>query len=444
MNSEKTLQKCVSFATLLLITLCAGMLKAQTVQEITPTPNCERTIKADVVAFDQPFFYNRLGAVNPAGMIYALRRDVKPKNSTTALAPGNVMLKDYKRARPIVLRMNVGDCLQILFQTCSILNARTPTNQRRAPPASTQSASSSETASSTTAPTLPQTRVVSSLPTTASPTRFTPKKKGNFLMYSSAATTGGEGDGGSLPMGLFGSINVEARGAEWYRSQVTEKDLALATKKNADGTPMTTPGKQPIIDYDAVYPANSTRPAGTPILKMLDANNNIVHTDLNAIITGPGRGNFPAGTYRPSPIAISRSVNSQWSITTRSKLCRRFRNSTTRSTVSQTRSPSRCTVFATASRSTTAPAASAPRFLVIDSASGPWGYHARRRHDLPRLRDDVSERRESSFQRHERRSDQRSWYRRAEPCRGRRSGRLGTGCGELSNRAALETHGLRS
>jgi hypothetical protein len=27
-----------------------------------------------------------------------------------------VQLKEYKRARPIVLRLNVGDCLQLLFQ----------------------------------------------------------------------------------------------------------------------------------------------------------------------------------------------------------------------------------------------------------------------------------------------------------------------------------------
>ena len=40
---------------------------------------------------------------------------------------------------------------------------------------------------------------------------------------------------------------------------------------------------------------------------MLDANNNIVHSDLNAIITGPGRGNFPAGTYRPNPVEPDRN-----------------------------------------------------------------------------------------------------------------------------------------
>ena len=51
------------------------------------------------------------------------------------------------------------------------------------------------------------------------------EKEGGHLLYSTAATTGGEGDGGSLPMGLFGAINIEPRGAEWYRSQITEADL---------------------------------------------------------------------------------------------------------------------------------------------------------------------------------------------------------------------------
>jgi hypothetical protein len=36
------------------------------------TPVCERTVKADVVALDQVIVYNRLGTINPGGMIYAL------------------------------------------------------------------------------------------------------------------------------------------------------------------------------------------------------------------------------------------------------------------------------------------------------------------------------------------------------------------------------------
>jgi hypothetical protein len=77
---------------------------------------CERTIKASVVAFDQVFFWNRLGAVQPQGMIFALRHNVVPVDWRRGLVPGNVRLRADKRPRPLVLRMNVGDCLQIDFQ----------------------------------------------------------------------------------------------------------------------------------------------------------------------------------------------------------------------------------------------------------------------------------------------------------------------------------------
>jgi hypothetical protein len=72
-------------------------------------------VKADVVAFDQVFFYNRMGALNPSGMIYALRRDVVPVDPAKGLVAGNVRLRDGRRPRPLVLRMNVGDCLQVFF-----------------------------------------------------------------------------------------------------------------------------------------------------------------------------------------------------------------------------------------------------------------------------------------------------------------------------------------
>jgi hypothetical protein len=305
MNSEKCVRT-ISLVGILItsIVACAGVAKAQT--EIVPAPNCERTIKADVVAFDQPFFYNRLGAVNPAGMIYALRSDVQPK-SGTALTPGNVVLKKYKRPRPIVLRMNVGDCIQILFQ-----NLLDPQRADEDQPA-TRTASIHAVGLQLKNSILDDGSNVgtnqSSLVAPGQSITYTlyAEKEGNHVLYSTAATTGGEGDGGSLPMGLFGAVNIEPRGAEWYRSQVTEADMTLATKRNPDGTLMKTPAGQPVLNYDAVYPANSTRPANTPILKILDANNNIVHTDINAIITGPGRGNFPAGTYRPNPVEPDRN-----------------------------------------------------------------------------------------------------------------------------------------
>src|SRR5687768_18005841 len=77
---------------------------------------CARTLTADVVALDQAFFWNRLGAVQPQGMMFALRRDVVPIDSAYGLQPGNVQLREGKRPRPLVLRMNVGDCLSIQFQ----------------------------------------------------------------------------------------------------------------------------------------------------------------------------------------------------------------------------------------------------------------------------------------------------------------------------------------
>src|ERR1041384_8609318 len=81
----------------------------------TPTPACTRTIKADVVAIDQAIMFNRLGAMNPYGMIYALKQDVVAIDAAKGLVAGNVRLRSDKRPRPIVLRMNSGDCLRITF-----------------------------------------------------------------------------------------------------------------------------------------------------------------------------------------------------------------------------------------------------------------------------------------------------------------------------------------
>src|SRR5678816_377232 len=81
----------------------------------TPVPVCERTVKADVVALDQVIMYNRLGTVNPGGMIYALKKDVVAIDPLKGIVAGNVRLRSDKRPRPIVLRTNNGDCLRITF-----------------------------------------------------------------------------------------------------------------------------------------------------------------------------------------------------------------------------------------------------------------------------------------------------------------------------------------
>jgi len=256
----------------------------------TPTPlaTCTRTIKADVVALDQVIMYNRLGAVNPGGMIYALKQDVVAIDAAKGIVAGNVRLRSDKRPRPIVLRMNSGDCLRITFTN---LLSSVPIDDQPA----TRSAGihvigmelvngmgSDGSNVGTNAPSLVG-------PGGSTIYTYTATREGNNLMYSTGATTSGEADGGTLAQGLFGSVNVEAKGAEWYRSQVTADDMKLAQSG-------TTAGGQPIINYDAVYPLGHPK-AGKPILKMLNGDT-IVHTDLNAIITGPNKGRFPAGTFK--------------------------------------------------------------------------------------------------------------------------------------------------
>ena len=102
----------------------------------TPAPTldaaeCERTVKANVVVLDQILPMNRLGAQQNTGQIFALARDVVPTSAPVTMngwdggpytldqlktaGGGNVRLRSGKRPRPIVLRANIGDCLEITF-----------------------------------------------------------------------------------------------------------------------------------------------------------------------------------------------------------------------------------------------------------------------------------------------------------------------------------------
>ncbi|HEV2763740.1 MAG TPA: hypothetical protein VGV38_12235, partial [Pyrinomonadaceae bacterium] len=264
---------------------------------VTP-PSVGNTIVAEVVALDQVFFYNRLGAFNPAGMIYALKRDVVPINPNYGLTAGNVRLRDGKRPRPLILRMNVGQKLEIRFQNLLAPN-RANDNQPNTRDAGVHAIGLQLVNSILDDGSNVGNNPPSLVPPGGSITyTYFAEREGNHLFYSTAATTGGEGDGGSLAMGLFGMVNVEPQGAEWYRSQVTQEEMAWATVGR-------TPAGQPVINYDAVYPNWHAR-AGLPIIRILHGNE-IVHGDLNAIITGPNKGRFPEGTYRSNPAEPDRN-----------------------------------------------------------------------------------------------------------------------------------------
>src|SRR5215217_8063717 len=284
--------------------------------QVVACPPGTRRVRADVVAIPQPIMLNRLGATIPNGFVFALRAD-------TVTNAGNIWLRPGKRPRPIVLRANVGDCLQISFQS-AIPTAKFAQSTPQSPAVATTEVSlhiqgqewaigpaddgSFVGKNNSSLATAPPTPIPSPAPPNARTYTLFVKNEGTYLLYTMGDT---EGDpvGGQLSRGLFGALNVQPNGAEWYRSQVSQQDLSLATRKNSSGQPLKTPDGQPTIDYNAVYPAGSKYPdgtpipPGTPILNMLDANNNLVHSDLTAIITGPKAGRFPGttGVNNPEP-----------------------------------------------------------------------------------------------------------------------------------------------
>ncbi len=290
--------------------IVAPATPAAPMQVQVPCPTGTRLVKADVVAIPQAIMLNRLGATIPNAFVFALRADTIGTGSNIQLRPG-------KRPRPIVLRANVGDCLRVTFTNAippSGFSDSTPQSpavgttevslhiqgQEWATSSRDDGSFVGKNSSSLASPSPLPTPTPSPMPPQTQVYSLFVKNEGTYLLYTMGDTEAEPT--GQLSRGLFGALNVQPRGAEWYRSQVTQQDLALATRKNGAGQPMRTAGGQPILDYYAVYPAGSKYPDGTPIppntpiLNMLDANNNIVHSDLTAIITGPYAGRFPGST----------------------------------------------------------------------------------------------------------------------------------------------------
>ena len=210
----------------------------------------KRVIKAQVVALEQPIWFNRLGAWLPGGMIYALKRDVVPKSNPSGpscadpaatCTAGNVMLRPDKRPRPMVLRANVGDLLEIELTNYISNPANCPASTPPPPPlgqtctrnagvhvAGLELVKSIQDDSSFVGANDP-TGLVAPCQTANCKTgifHYFAKAEGNFFLYSFDDATGNIGQ---WDTGLFGAVNVQPETAEWYRSQVTNKDLKAAT-----------------------------------------------------------------------------------------------------------------------------------------------------------------------------------------------------------------------
>jgi len=323
---------------------------------------CRNIISANVVALPQPIMLNRLGAAIPDGLIFALMRD-----TVATVSGGNTtyQLKTNKRARPLVLRANVGDCVKITLTNGIPTNKFTNTTVGGATTGTTEvslhvqgmewvtgpgddgSYVGTNNSSLASAPP-PPAPTPSPMPPNIQTYTLLARAEGTFMMYTTGDTST---NGDQLTRGLFGALNVQPAGAEWYRSQVSADDLSLATY-NANRPDQVPPGSlvcsppngpnckftingktvqviktpdfgsgpglikggylntldnHPLVDYNAVYPATrldgtpiSPDLVGIPILRMLDKNNNIVHTDLTAMITGPNAGRFPGANGDPN------------------------------------------------------------------------------------------------------------------------------------------------
>ncbi len=291
-------------------------------------PNGGSLVTAYVVAIDQSLTLNRLGAELPDGMMYALARDVFPDNApdeseqnscralwntTKKCQPGNVKLRSTKRPRPLVLRVNEGQCLQVVFG--NLLAPSTPgteTSDAGVHVQGVQWVQDSQDDGSWVG------HNPSSLVKSGGVHTYTlyAAHEGSYLLYSAADTFANPGasDGGQLALGLFGAVTIQPAGAEWYRSEVTEQDLCRASKdaEVAKGVcRRARPNDLPVVNYHAVY--KDTPQAGVPVLNMLNCPNQaaagcpkggeIVHSDLTALITGrtkdgqPGR--FDTGAIVP-------------------------------------------------------------------------------------------------------------------------------------------------
>jgi hypothetical protein len=222
-------------------------------------PICNRKIKVQVVALDQPWMWNRLGAAQPGGMIYALARDVVKADGTPLpddlndlkkLPPkeleallGYVRLRDDKRARPLVLRANKGDCLEITFMNLlskqpvmEQANVLPVPNTEPPQPAATRWAGLISTGVELVGDINSDASWVgknsNSLATNGEikTYKWYAKEEGTFLLYSGADNEIGY----QANQGLFGAIHVEPEGAEWYRSQITHNDLVQATLTQED------------------------------------------------------------------------------------------------------------------------------------------------------------------------------------------------------------------
>jgi hypothetical protein len=319
---------------------------AQTPAKADDRPLCSEsnTVTANIAAFNEPLIYNRMGAGQSSGMIFALQSDVVPNTFASnppksasemptpdKLVPGQVTLRSGKRPRPIVLRVNQGQCLRVEFTNLLSKPAGSPAPTGYSAgvtvlglnpvPAAGEDAQLCKY--SPLGQAVPAGAVVAPLlcngadagvsqgtliPPAAAAQRknkryyniaytYYAANEGSFLLFSSGqiAKVGAT----QLSLGLFGSVNVQPASSEWYRSQLSEADFSQGAVIQQSPKPYVK------VDYDAAYAQDFQRPdktwvkAGTPVYKMVH-NGLLIATDINAVVTGPKHGPIPLAAGKPA------------------------------------------------------------------------------------------------------------------------------------------------
>ncbi|MDN7140018.1 hypothetical protein KC131_05115 [Pseudomonas sp. JQ170] len=314
--------------------LAAATLGWQDVSEAAV--RCERNLVANVVALDQPLMFNRLGAQNANGMMFALRRDVVDEHNVSlahggAAVPGKVTLRPDKRPRPIVLRVAAGDCLTVNLQNLLAYQANPNKHgidheeenegeENEAEENEFENEGNEQGDESFVVDDQVTDRhvgfqvngmqAVNSIGDIAANTgrngnfliapgatrtyTLYAEREGAFAATSQGATFGGQGGAGNVANGLFGQVVVLPKYARTYRNTLTEEEMRLATTGRA-------PTGQPIVDYQARYPQREPwireGKAGSPIIAMVDGSE-IISSESDAVVMGPNTdGSFPPSTY---------------------------------------------------------------------------------------------------------------------------------------------------
>ncbi|MBG3850572.1 hypothetical protein I4699_10330 [Xanthomonas hortorum pv. carotae] len=306
----------------------------------------QSAVFADVVAIDHPMVFNRLGAQNVNWAMYALRHDLIHRSNSQVLdystqgqalfarvvannQSRDIALRPDLRPRPLVVRVAAGGYLHVRL-TNLLETSGNPFNSYPDPLPGVDHPM--EHAVKDAVGTEPLYRIddqvdsrvvgfhpqglelVGSIDSDSSNTGanadslakpgqtrdycFHAPHEGAYLVGNDGAVFGGEGSAGNSGVGLFAAVTVQPLNARFYRAQLTEEELRLATVG-------ATPSGQPILNYEATYPNDCASAgvwcregkAGLPILNMLQGQR-LVHGEVNAIVVGPEKdGNFPARTY---------------------------------------------------------------------------------------------------------------------------------------------------